>query len=788
MSAPGRAAATTAGLFVAVEGIDHSGKTTLTRSLAEQLRGAGLRVAVWMEPSTGPFGTMLRQLSAADAVPAVALALLSAADRHAAQAALAAAVAAHDVVVSDRYYLSGLAYHLADGIDIDFYRACAVGVATPHVYLYLDVTPEVAAARVCRPPDSRWELPAFAARLPTAYERAMAAVTATTSSSVVRLDAHQPVTAVLSAAVVLTPRVVLDIGGDVGTVKLTGGATLPEAAAIYTGSGRILLHGVTVTSISPATSADPASGQPAPAAPGRPFIVVSTGGRLDATDVTVTDLGTAGDAPEPRPAISFHSGTGGSVVRATFTRNTTALQLQRTQDVRLEDVTVTDSMADGLELSGDRGTTVNRVRAERNGGNGVTFDGTTTDHPITGITTSGNGRFGVAAVRLQNARLEDLRITGDAAGGLELSRSANVTVSGLTAVDEPIGVFAHIGSTGITLDRLVVRGGRRGVAVEKTATHLVLRASTFDAVKLAGVVIGGTAVELRDVAVSDTQTGVRIERGAADVTAIGLRLTGGRDGVVATAGTAGVVLHDLSAVGVENDAVRSFSPDARILGGTIVGATTGVTAGAATTISRVSMSLVNGGIRARSPGLARRGGRHQRGRGRYRRRRGQPGPARRLAGAGPGGGARRADRVGHERAEPAPAESARRHRHPAGPAGARSGARARRPPAPRRARAAVDAAGGAGGGGAQVAGEIGGRGRPVTPFRAPRRFPMSWPARARQARPGGKVRPRRAPARDRVSRLALRRSHAPQATRLYVDCHRHTLAGYRRKHDYLQRD
>ena len=35
-------------------------------------------------------------------------------------------------------------------------------------------------------------------------------------------------TAVFSAAVVLTPRVVLDIGGDVGTVRLTGGATLPR--------------------------------------------------------------------------------------------------------------------------------------------------------------------------------------------------------------------------------------------------------------------------------------------------------------------------------------------------------------------------------------------------------------------------------------------------------------------------------------------------------------------------------------------------------------------------------
>ena len=228
-------------------------------------------------------------------------------------------------------------------------------------------------------------------------------------------------TAVLSAAVVLTPRVVLDIGGDVGTVRLTGGATLPEAAAIYTGSGRILLHGVTVTS---AASPTPPPGSPSPATPGRPFIVVSTGGRLDATDVTVTDLGTAGDAPEPRPAISFHTAPAApwSAPPSRATRRPSSCS--GPQDVRLEDVTVTDSTADGLALSGDRGTTVNRMRAERNGGNGIRFDGTTTDHPITGITTSGNGRFGVAAVRLQNARLEDLHTAGDASGGLELSRSA----------------------------------------------------------------------------------------------------------------------------------------------------------------------------------------------------------------------------------------------------------------------------------------------------------------------------------------------------------------------------
>jgi hypothetical protein len=406
-------------------------------------------------------------------------------------------------------------------------------------------------------------------------------------------------TATLSAAVVLTPRVVFDIGGDVTTVKLAGGATLPQAASIYTGSGRLQLHGVTIT------STDLASGQPLPAAPGRPFIVVTSGGRLDAADVTLTDLGTSDTDPEPRPAVQFNADSTGSVVRSTFTRNSVGIQLDGSRDVRIEDVTVTESLGNGLAASRDTGTVLRGIRAERNAGNGVRLNLTAPNGPVTGVDTAGNGRFGIAAIKLRDVRIEDVRTTGDAAGGLELSQAAGVTVSGLRATDEPVGVYAHIGSQNISLARLAVTGGRRGVVVEKTTRNVVLQASTIDNVRLTGVAIGGSAVELRGVAVTDAQTGVRIERGAEHVTLTGLRLHGGVDGVVATAGTRGVVLTDLSAVGVENDAVRSFSPEARITGGHIVGATCGITAAAATTISNTSMSLVNDGIRARSAGLVR---------------------------------------------------------------------------------------------------------------------------------------------------------------------------------------
>ena len=205
-------------------------------------------------------------------------------------------------------------------------------------------------------------------------------------------------TATLSAAVVLTPRVVLDVGGDVTTVKLTGGATLPQASSIYTGSGRLLLHGVTIT------SADPASGQPLAAGPGRPFLVATSGGRLEASDVTVTDLGTSDDGPRPRPAVQFNAGSTGSVVRSTFTRNSVGLQLDGSQDVRIEDVAVTESLGHGLSTSRDSGTVLRGIRAERNAGDGIRLNTTTTKEPITGVSTAGNGRFGIAAIKLRDTR------------------------------------------------------------------------------------------------------------------------------------------------------------------------------------------------------------------------------------------------------------------------------------------------------------------------------------------------------------------------------------------------
>ena len=123
---------------------------------------------------------------------------------------------------------------------------------------------------------------------------------------------------------------------------------------------------------------------------------VSAGGTLEATDTTITDLGSPPvETDNGRAGLAFGPGSRGTLIRTTLLRNTTGLELSRSDAVRLRSVTVGDSTADGIVLHGDRGTTMSDIRTERNRGNGVLVSGESTDRRITGISTAANGAFGV---------------------------------------------------------------------------------------------------------------------------------------------------------------------------------------------------------------------------------------------------------------------------------------------------------------------------------------------------------------------------------------------------------
>ena len=126
----------------------------------------------------------------------------------------------------------------------------------------------------------------------------------------------------LTAAIVLTATTTLTLGGDVTEVRLAGGADTADAASIYTGSGKLNLRGVTVGSF------DKNTGGPLPIGEGRPFLVVSGGGRFDSVDSTVQDLGTPASDTGFRPG-GYGVNSTGSLVRTTLARNSLGLKLDR---------------------------------------------------------------------------------------------------------------------------------------------------------------------------------------------------------------------------------------------------------------------------------------------------------------------------------------------------------------------------------------------------------------------------------------------------------------------------
>jgi dTMP kinase len=106
------------GILVALEGLDGCGKTTQAARIGEALRARGRDVVLTREPSDGPIGRKIRELARGRGeVPAVQQLQLFTDDRrqHVAQV-IAPALAAGRTVITDRYFLSTVAYQGARGL------------------------------------------------------------------------------------------------------------------------------------------------------------------------------------------------------------------------------------------------------------------------------------------------------------------------------------------------------------------------------------------------------------------------------------------------------------------------------------------------------------------------------------------------------------------------------------------------------------------------------------------------------------------------------------------------
>jgi hypothetical protein len=406
-------------------------------------------------------------------------------------------------------------------------------------------------------------------------------------------------TATVNTAIVLTPGVNFEIA-DIPTVKVLGGPDVSDACPLYTGSGRLTLKNTTLSGVD-------RNGQQLPMdAGGRPFIEAAGGGEVNATDVTITDMG----VPEhgqvtAEPAVGFNPGSTGSLVRTTLQRNNIGVEVSKAQGVQLDGLTVSESERDGIVLSGDQGTRMANLRAEKNGGNGMFVGGENSDRPISGLTTLNNKLYGLVVTLQKGAQISAISTEADEAGGLRLNQVVDANVTDFAATDQPIGVFTHVGSTGIVLDNVRTSGGRRGVVVEKSTTNLELKNSTIEGSRVAGVNIGGKEIQVNGVQVTDAKAGVRVERGAGHIKLNGMTIDGGRDGIVSSAGAQDVAIADLTANNVEDGAIRIATPGAVVNGGTITGGTTGIDVTGAATITAVAINGASEGMRARSPEMVR---------------------------------------------------------------------------------------------------------------------------------------------------------------------------------------
>ncbi|WP_392543241.1 dTMP kinase [Oryzobacter telluris] len=136
------------GLFIAFEGGDGAGKSTQVRLLAEALRARGREVLVTRQPGGTELGAAIRELVLhGDHVSPRAEVLLFAADKaHHVDLVIRPALAAGDVVLTDRYTDSSVAYQGAGrdlgAPEVHDLQMWAVDSLVPDLTVVVDVSAE----------------------------------------------------------------------------------------------------------------------------------------------------------------------------------------------------------------------------------------------------------------------------------------------------------------------------------------------------------------------------------------------------------------------------------------------------------------------------------------------------------------------------------------------------------------------------------------------------------------------------------------------------------------------
>ncbi|MCD6514416.1 MAG: dTMP kinase [Candidatus Odinarchaeota archaeon] len=147
------------GLFITIEGIDGSGKTTFAKSLVDAIKRSELikspyytGVVFGREPSDGFYGSRVRNILSGN-IKATSWpwekALLFALDRaEDVDTLIKPNLAKNKIVILDRYIHSQLAYQAAEGLDLNILISLNKEFPQPDIVFFLDIDPTSALERV----------------------------------------------------------------------------------------------------------------------------------------------------------------------------------------------------------------------------------------------------------------------------------------------------------------------------------------------------------------------------------------------------------------------------------------------------------------------------------------------------------------------------------------------------------------------------------------------------------------------------------------------------------------
>jgi dTMP kinase len=140
------------GVFIVIEGLDGSGKTTQATLLAKKLE-KDYKVLLTAEPSCGKIGSFIREdcLYEDKRLPTEAEALIFAADRiEHMYNEVKPALDEGKIVICDRYIYSSLAYQGSAGLSLEWIKTINARALQPDFSIFIDVPSELAFKRLQR--------------------------------------------------------------------------------------------------------------------------------------------------------------------------------------------------------------------------------------------------------------------------------------------------------------------------------------------------------------------------------------------------------------------------------------------------------------------------------------------------------------------------------------------------------------------------------------------------------------------------------------------------------------